>query len=112
LSGTDLGLPHQDVADGLLDGSGTQPNHVSALNPDRRLVTPTPCEHLASPLVFRLLCIRSQKAGEWYQEVYGPEDNSLINPNHSRDVYQQDTVSPERVEHWNDTASCEEIHTD
>jgi hypothetical protein len=39
-----------------------------------------------------------RKVNEWYDEVDGPEDNSLMDTNHSGDVYQQDNVGTESLE--------------
>jgi hypothetical protein len=38
------------------------------------------------------------KAIEWYNEEGGLEDNSPMDSNQSGDVYQKDTVGPERLE--------------
>jgi len=49
---------------------------------------------------------------EWYKEVYGPEDNSLMDANPSRDVHQMDTVGPESLEDWKDTICPGEVQGD
>jgi hypothetical protein len=52
------------------------------------------------------------KAVEWYNEEDGSEDNSLIDTNQSGDVYQKDTVGPERLEDQKDTICSEEVQAD
>jgi len=39
-----------------------------------------------------------KKAVEWYNEVDSPEDNNLMDTNQSGDLYQKDTVGPEKLE--------------
>jgi len=55
------------------------------------------------------LSIISRKTIEWYKEVDGPEDNSLIDTNQSGYVYQKDTVGLERLEDWRDSICWEEV---
>jgi len=38
------------------------------------------------------------KAVEWYNEVDGQDDNSLMDTNQSEDVYLKDSVDSERLE--------------
>jgi len=52
------------------------------------------------------------EAVEWKDGEDGLEDNSPMDTNQSRDVYQKDTVSPDRLEDWKDTICSEEVQAD
>jgi hypothetical protein len=47
--------------------------------------------------------------GEWYIEEDGPEHNSLMDLNQSKDVYRKATVGSETLEDWNDTFCYVEV---
>jgi len=68
--------------------------------------------HQLWPVESRHLSAIRWKAVEWYKEVAGPEDNSPMDNNQSGDVYQKDTVAPERLEDWKDTICSEEVKVD
>ena len=53
-----------------------------------------------------------REAVEWLNKEDGPEDNSPIDTNNSGDVYQKDTVGPERLEDWKDTICSKEVQAD
>jgi len=68
--------------------------------------------HLRWPVGYGHLSMRQVKAVEWYKEVDGLEDNSLMDTNRSGNVYQKYTVDPERLEDWKDTICSEEVQAD
>jgi len=52
------------------------------------------------------------EAVEYYDGEDGPEGYCPIDTNQSGDVYQKDTVGPERLEDWKDTICSEEVKAD
>jgi len=53
--------------------------------------------------------MRQEKVVEWYEEVDGPEDNSPMDTNQCVDVYQMETVRPERLEDGKDVICLKEV---
>jgi len=49
---------------------------------------------------------------EWYKEVYGPTENSPVDPNQSGDGDQIETGGQESLEDWMDTICSNEVQAD
>jgi len=65
--------------------------------------------HRLWPVGYKHLSRIWRKAVEWYKEVDDPEHNRPMDTNQSGDVYQKDTVGPEKLEDRMDTICSEEV---